>query len=420
MENLNTTVAVEKSTRISLPEITPEQYKVLEYKGSNIPGATAAIITTSDINEYAQIASIVKTCEKVLYSSGNKTCTIVVDGSLERNANQVALLNPDLKGKVISIHITYNNAEKLRLSAKTTGTAKSKKTAKSAFFEADLANVVDYEGANYIYGKEGSDFSKETNTKIARVVKALLPFGILYSDEDKSGFHKGHTKIPVDVRVDDNYTFFFKWADILAKLQPDSIVNRIAENLIAKATPKDAQLSEEVIASIKAEAQVKASELAIKAEDVVADIIAIINFYYPNLTVDTTKELILECSKAAFATLKSEKLTFDKDTGTVISLKEIQEKIVAEKKAAKAAEREAKKAESKKAKAEAVKAETKEEVVAVENLGITPSTTETQISAAAVNVTPVATTIDSAANVTPVATTIDPATLLQGIIPNIN
>ena len=365
MENL-TNVAqentVEKVARIALPELNVEDYKALEFKNSNTPGAEVAIITTGDITEYAQIAAIVKTCEKVLYSSGNKTCTIIIDGSLERNVNQVALLNPELKGKVVAIHITYNGAEKLRLSAKTTGTTKAKKTAKGAFFDLDLANVIELDGANYIYGKEGSEFSKETNTKIARVVKALLPFGILYSDEDKTGFHKTLTKIPVDVRVkEENYVFFFNFEEISAKLAADKVVERITANLIAKATPKGEVISAEKVAELKAEAATIASELKVDAAKVIEDIIAVINFYYPTVVVDTTKELWLECSKSTFAALKSEKLAFDAATRTVISKKEEEEAKKAEAKAKKEAEKEAKKAEAKAKKIEKA-TETAEEV----------------------------------------------------------
>ena len=377
MENLVAatveTPAVEKVAKITLPEIKVEDYKALEFKSSNTPGAEVAIITTGDITEYAQIAAVVKTCEKVLYSSGTRTCTIIVDGSLERNVNQVALLNPELKGKVVAIHITYNGAEKLRLSAKTTGTAKAKKTLKGSFFDLDLANVIDLDGANYIYGKEGSEFSKETNTKIARVVKAMLPYGILYSDEDKSGFHKSLSKIPTDVRVDaENYVFFFKWNEIAEKLSLEKVTERIAENLIAKATPKGGTISEDKVAEIKVEASNIAKELNVDANEVIADIIDVITFFYPSLVVDTTKDLIIECSKSTFASLKSEKLAFDKATKTVVSKKAEEDAAKAAKKAEKAAAAEKAKVEAAAKKAEKAKAEVAEEKVEID-LGVDAS-----------------------------------------------
>lgn len=415
MENLNTAavetteVAAEKIARIALPVIAVEDYKALEFKGANIDGAATAIITTGDINEYAQIAAVVKSCEKVLYSSGNKTCTIIIDGSLERNANQVALLNPELKGKVVAIHVTYNGAEKLRLSAKTTGTAKAKKTAKGSFFDLDLANVIDLDDADYVYGKEGSDFSRETNTKIARVVKALLPYGVLYSDEDKSGFHKNISKIPTDVRVkEENYVFFFKFDEIKAKLQSDVVVKRIAANLITKATPKDAALSEEKIAELNVEAATIAAELKIDADAVIADIIAIINFYYPTLVVNTERELVLECSKSTFASLKSEKLVFDAATKTVVSKKEEADRLKAEAKAdrvAKAAEKAAKTKADKAAKA----AEVSEEATETVDLG----------APVAATIAP-ATSIDLSSLVAPSVIPTPTAPATEVVLPQIN
>jgi hypothetical protein len=415
MENITATpvaTPVEKVARIELPVIEVENFKVLDYKNPNITGSDAAIINTSDINEYAQIATVVKSCEKVLYSSGTKTCTIVVDGSLERNVNQVALLNPDLKGKVVVIHITYNGAERLRLSAKTTGTAKAKKTAKGAFFDLDLANVVELDGADYIYGKEGSAFSREVNTKIARVVKALLPYGILYSDEDKSGFHKGLTRIPVDVRVDaEDYIFFFKWNEIEAKLAADKVLERITANLIAKATPKGSTISEEKVVEIKAEAAKIAAELNVDAAKVIENIKTIIGFYYPELVIDTTKDLVMECSKSIFASLKSEKLVFVEATGTVVSKRAEDDAAKAAKKAASEAAKAATKEANKSKKA-------KEAVVATEDvsvdLGIIPNLSAVAVPAETIEV--VTPTINAAVTQpTDLSNLIDPSALLNTV-----
>ena len=420
MENITATTvetaaAVEKVARIELPVIEVENFKVLDYKNPNIVGSDAAIITTSDINEYAQIATVVKSCEKVLYSSGNKTCTIVVDGSLERNVNQVALLNPELKGKVVVIHITYNGAERLRLSAKTTGTAKAKKTAKGAFFDLDLANVVELDGADYIYGKEGSAFSREVNTRIARVVKALLPYGILYSDADKSGFHKGLTRIPVDVRVDaEDYIFFFKWNEIEAKLAADKVLERITANLITKATPTGTILSEEKVAEIKAEAAKIAAELNIDAAKVIANIKTIINFYYPELVIDTTKDLVMECSKSIFASLKSEKLVFVEATGTVVSKKAEDDAAKAAKKAeseaARAAAKEAKKAK----KAEAAEVESEGVNVDLGTIAAVAATTEATAESVIPSIEVVTPSV-TVAQPTDLGNLIDPSALLNTV-----
>lgn len=406
-----TTPVVEKVARIALPVVEVENFKVLEYKNSSVDGAPVAFVTVNDIEEYAQVALVTKTCTNVIYSSGNKTCTIVIDGTIERNQNQVALLNPEFKGKVVVIQVNYNGAERLRLSAKTVGTAKAPKTLKSAFFELDLANVIELDGANYINGKEGSVFSKETNTKIARVVKALLPYGILYSDEDKTGFHKGLSKIPTDVRENDNYTFFFNFAEITEKLSAEKVVERIAANLIAKATPKGATISDDEAAKLKAEAATIAATLNVDANEVIANIISVINFYYPSVVVDTTKELYLECLKSAFAELKSEKLVFDATTKTVVSKKEEADRLKAENKAKREAEREANKAATKAAKKAKASEESAEEAVVTDAVeGINPIA-KTEEAAP--------TLVDLSALGTPAvaAPTINPAALLNSINP---
>ena len=124
------TVAAEKVARIALPEVAVENYKALEI--SAVKGAV--VINVSDIEEYAQVAAVVKTLKAVKYVSGNKGAIIVVDAQNLANAEKLLLLNPEIKNSgaaTVIINITYNGAEKLRLSAKTTGESKVKKSARA-------------------------------------------------------------------------------------------------------------------------------------------------------------------------------------------------------------------------------------------------------------------------------------------------
>ena len=91
-------VAVEKVARIALPEVAVENYKALEI--SAVKGAV--VINVSDIEEYAQVAAVVKTLKAVKYVSGNKGAIIVVDALNLANAEKLLLLNPEIKAGSIS------------------------------------------------------------------------------------------------------------------------------------------------------------------------------------------------------------------------------------------------------------------------------------------------------------------------------
>jgi hypothetical protein len=88
------TAEVVKEPRIALPVVAVEDYKVLAIGESSIPTATAAYLEISDINEYAQVAAVAKTCTNVKMSGGPKGCLVVIDGSHPLNAEKVTLLNP--------------------------------------------------------------------------------------------------------------------------------------------------------------------------------------------------------------------------------------------------------------------------------------------------------------------------------------
>ena len=401
LDNVNTVVApeaavvVEKEPRIALPEIAEADYKVLTITNAEVPSAGVAFLNISDITEYAQFAAVARTCSHVKIAGNAKGCVVAIDGSHPLNAEKVVLLNPELTGKVVVANITYNGAERLRISAKAMGVSKAKKSIKSSFYDQDLAGMVymaadDY---NYIYGKEETEYTKEKNTIICRVVKALVPFGLLYSDEDKSGFHKGISRIPAEYRSKDSYGWFFDWAEIAAKLAPEVVLAKLEKIFVTKALDAKVKITEvvegvvveltvEEIAAAKAEAAKVQAELALDAAKVQADIVAIINAVYPEVTVDTTKVLWIEALYSEFAKLKSERLVFE--NGAIVSKKAEVEAANAAKaqakldkkaeedanKAAKAEAKAAAKAEAAANKKAKVKEELGSESVAVELDGI--------------------------------------------------
>lgn len=365
------TVATEKVARIVLPEVAVENYKALEI--SAVKGAV--VINVSDIEEYAQVAAVVKTLKAVKYVSGNKGAIIVVDAQNLANAEKLLLLNPEIKNSgaaTVIINITYNGAEKLRLSAKTTGESKVKKSARAAFFDISLDGMVDMGEFNYICGVEGTDFTKELNTKIVRVVKALVADKKLYSDEDKSGFHKTNSRIPVEARSSDNYAWYFVWSEIKAKLDAAGL----------------------------------------NGDAIIADIVKIINDVYPTIVVDTTKTLYVEALVSEFANLKSEKLVFDATTGKIISKKEEAALAKAANAQAKADAKAAKLAEKKATKKATAKEEAAVADVVVE--GLTP----------AVEIAPIAVeglvTAEAAPVIAPVAPVMAPAVDAAALINGLN
>ena len=420
---------VEKEVRIVLPEVAEADYKVIAISTPATPVAGAAYVKVEELSEYAQVAQILKKCEKVKIASTSKKALVVVDGSHPKNAALVAQINPELDGKVVVVEIIYNGAERLRLSAKTMGTSIAKKSLRGSFFDKDLNGLVDMGEFNYIYGVDGTEYTKAENTKILRVVKSLLPDGILYSDNDKSGFHKTNSRIPSDARTEDNYSWYFVWDEIRAKLTLEKVTARLAEDAKAEAlkalvatlegeAKTTAALDAATIAKIDAEAAAKAAELNINADKVIADIVKIINTVYPSIVVDTTKTLYIEGLKSVFGAIKSDKFVFNGET--IVSLKEE----AAAAKEAKKAERAAKaaeKKESKKAeKASKVKEEAAEgvEVVAVDAVAVAPVEVAAvaPVAVAPIAVAPIAPV--AVTPVAPVAPVIDTANLLSGINPN--
>lgn len=421
---------VEKEVRIALPVIAVEDYKTLAVTTAEVPGAEAAFLNISDINEYAQFAAVAKTCSNVKIYGNGKGCSVVIDGSHPKNTEKVAQLNAELAGKVVIAVITYNGAERLRLSAKTMGTSKAKKSVRGSFFDNDLTGLVDMGAHFYIYGKEGTEFTKELNTKICRVVKALVPFGLLYSDEDKSGFHKAKTRIPSDARTKDNYGWYFEWAEIAAKLDAGIVLGKLEAHFVeaakaAKAKTLEAgvevNLDDAELAVAKAEAAKTATELNINSADVIANIVKIINDVYPTITIDTTKTLYIEALVSEFARIKSERFVFDATAGKIVSKKEEEAEAKAAKAAKKAEEKEAKDAAKKAKKAEAAANETPEVAVEAPVVAVDAPVEVTVAMVAPVEVAAV-TPIAPVAPITPIAPVggINAATLLGGIAPSIN
>lgn len=420
-----TEVVAVKEPRIALPIVAVEDYKVIEIGTSSVPTATAAYLEISDINEYAQVAAVAKTCTNVKMSGGAKGCLVVIDGSHPLNVEKVALLNPELKNKVCVISIVYNGAERLRLSAKTLGTSKIKKTTRGSFFDKSFDGVEDMGDFNYIFGKEGTEFTKELNTKICRVVKSLVPHGLLYSDENKAGFHKGNSRIPKEGRTNDNYAWYFNWEEITAKLQRDAMIDHlvaVATKEASKGLAETETVSAEVIEGFRAESTVLVDSLNINADEVVANIVKIINDVYPTMVVDTTKTLYIEAKVSEFAALKAAKFVFDVESGKIVSKKDEDEAI----KAAKAQEKANKKAEAAEAKkakkaAEAAEAAVESGVeVAVAPVEVAVSAPVEVAVAPVTPVTPVApiapVAVAPVAPVAPIAP-INAAALLSGVNP---
>ena len=436
-------VKAEKEPRIALPVIAEADYKVLECTTASDVNATVAYLNISDINEYAQFAAVAKGCSQVKISGNAKGCLVAIDGSHPKNTDKVALLNPELAGKIVIATITYNGAERLRISAKNMGTSKVKASVRGTFFDRDLSGLVDMETYNYIFGKDGTECTKQLNTKICRAAKALVPFGLLYSDEDKSGFHKANSRIPSENRTKDNYSWYFIWEEIAAKLAPEVVLNKLVAKFSADAL--DAKVKAAVaanpaveVASIAldanevAAATAKATEtqasLALDANVVISQLVAIIENVYPTIKVDTTKDLYIEALVSEFAAIKSEKFEFDVATGTVVSRKAeaLAEKAkkVAEKEAARAEKKSSKKAKVAEEAAAAVEGE------AVEVSDVAPVVVDAPVEAVVAPVSPVAPIAPIApvsvapvapiAPVAPVAATILPGINANAILDNIN
>ena len=314
--------AKEKAARLELP--TPTELAKIETLGEK----TVTTVEINDAMAYSQVLIGAKTMKNLEYVAGNKSGMIIIDNTdLVNKAAVEKFINEGIESDLVLVKITYGDYAKLRLSAGSTGKAKVKKTTKSTFFDRDLSGMVEIGDAedgsfNYIYGIEDTEYTKESNTRIARVVKTIEG---LYDDKDKNkGFHKGQTKIPVNdlgLRSTDNYTFFFKWDNIEAKMRDNGAT--------------------------------------------VAKIVKIINAVYPNIVVDTTKPLFIEALKTAFEAIRLERLVWDDAKGEIVSKAEElaaakeaalleKERLKKEKEAAKKAE----KAAAKAAAAESVEGET--------------------------------------------------------------
>ena len=314
--------AKEKVARLELP--TPTELAKIETLGEK----TVTTVEINDAMAYSQVLIGAKTMKNLEYVAGNKSGMIIIDNTdLVNKAAVEKFINEGIESDLVLVKITYGDYAKLRLSAGSTGKAKVKKTTKSTFFDRDLSGMVEIGDAedgsfNYIYGIEDTEYTKELNTRIARVVKTIEG---LYDDKDKNkGFHKGQTKIPVNdlgLRSTDNYTFFFKWDNIEAKMRDNGAT--------------------------------------------VAKIVKIINAVYPNIVVDTTKPLFIEALKTAFEAIRLERLVWDDAKGEIVSKAEElaaakeaalleKERLKKEKEAAKKAE----KAAAKAAAAESVEGET--------------------------------------------------------------
>lgn len=303
-------VATEKVARLELP--TPTELAQLEVSESK----TVTVVEVTEALAYGQVLIGAKTMKNLEYVAGNKTGMIIIDNTDLINKAAVAkFICEGIETDLVLVKITYGDYAKLRLSAGSTGKSKIKKTTKSAFFDRDLNGMIEIgdeeDGAiQYIYGMADTEYTKELNTKVARVVKTIEG---LYDDKDKNkGFHKANSKIPVNdlgLRTNDNYTFFFKWDNIEAKMQDNGAT--------------------------------------------IAKIVKIINAVYPNIVIDTTKPLFIEALKSTFSTLREDKLVWDDASESIVSKAEEIAKEKEAKELEKIANKAKKDAEKKEAKAAA-------------------------------------------------------------------
>ena len=337
-------------------------------------------INVVEAQEYAQIHALTKEARNVAYVSGNKQAMLFIEASEVNTPLIKKYINPEFDSTVtaaILATVTYGDYIKLRISAKNSGTSKMKVSARAAFWDRDWSGVVNEETYQYIYGIDGTEYTKEKNAIIVRLGKDMFKDHRLYHDHNREGFHKDTPRIPLDstgVRTSDNYSFKFNWSDIELKI----------ENFNAKVASGEIVLTEK-------------DDAIVSGKDVVAGLIERIKAVYPNIEIDTSKPLYIETLKSAFAKISAEKLVFV--DGVIISKAEELEKIKAEKaaekerikaekeankellKAEKAAERAAQKAEETKLKLANIN-NTASTTVALEGVDIAP--------VAPIGVTPVA------------------------------
>lgn len=317
--NTNTNVVenVEKVKSVALEVAVPTEIVALPV--SEKSDAVVLTVAAGDVQAYGQLVLLTKVAKNIKFVGGSKAGMLIVPSTIENDVLIKQYINPSFDAAMLIAHVTYGDYERLRISVKNMGGGTAKKSEKASFYDKDLSGVIELDGAQYIFGEgkltEEISFSKYNNTLIARLVKNIFDDHRLYSDENKSGFHKFVSRMPKDdlVRTTDNYAFYIKWAEIVEKIDAFNAANVEATNKLSGV---------ETVERIK----------------------AIIAAVYPGVEITTDKDLVIECLKSAFAEISREKFVFE--DGKIVSKLEL----IAAEKQRKKLEKEAIKAENDKKK----------------------------------------------------------------------
>ena len=321
--NTNTNVAenVEKVKSVALEVAVPTEIVALPV--SEKSDAVVLTVAAGDVQAYGQLVLLTKVAKNIKFVGGSKAGMLIVPSTIENDVLIKQYIYPSFDAAMLVAHVTYGDYERLRISVKNMGGGTAKKSEKASFYDKDLSGVIELDDAQYIFGEgkltEEISFSKYNNTLIARLVKNIFDDHRLYSDENKSGFHKFVSRMPKDdfVRTTDNYAFYIKWAEIVEKIDA---FNADVDAANDEATNK------------------------LSGVETVERIKAIIAAVYPGVEITTDKDLVIECLKSAFAEISREKFVFE--DGKIVSKLEL----IAAEKQRKKLEKEAIKAENDKKK----------------------------------------------------------------------
>ena len=295
--NTNTNVAenVEKVKSVALEVPVPAEIVTLEIIETRREVAVLTI-AENDAQAYGQLLLLTKAAKNIKFVGGSKAGMLLIPSTIENIELIKQYVNSAFDAAMLIVHVTYGDYAKLRISIKNMGGGTAKKSERASFYDRDLNGVIMYDETQYIFGEgkvnDEVQFSKYNNTLIARLVKNIFADHRLYSDEDKTGFHKFLSRMPKDdlVRTNDNYAFYIKWDEVEAKIDAFNAANPDAENKIS-------------------------------GKETVAKILEIIAAVYPGVEISTGTPLVLECLKSDFASISREKFVIE--NGAIVSKLEI-------------------------------------------------------------------------------------------------
>ena len=283
---------IEKVEKIEVP--VPAEIFNLEI--SENKDAAVLTIAENDAQAYGQLLLLTKAAKNIKFVGGSKAGMLLIPSTIENIELIKQYVNSAFDAAMLIVHVTYGDYAKLRISIKNMGGGTAKKSERASFYDRDLNGVIIYDETQYIFGEgkvnDEVRFSKYNNTLIARLVKNIFADHRLYSDEDKTGFHKFLSRMPKDdlVRTNDNYAFYIKWDEVEAKIDAFNAANPDAENKIS-------------------------------GKETVAKILEIIAAVYPGVEISTGTPLVLECLKSDFASISREKFVIE--NGAIVSKLEI-------------------------------------------------------------------------------------------------